>query len=438
MVKRKKLAEWVMNYTLQMGADEVGVDLVKAEELDIEFRDGNIDKLEQGMQNLLYIEIYKDSRYSVHKSNLLQREFLKDFIEKALHSTSYLEEDRYRSLPDTRLYPTKDSYDLSINDTQFNRINKNDKISLASEIEHASLSCGDQIISATTAFAEGYFHLLKIHSNGFKGEKQSTNYTMGAEVTARDTHANLVEDSFYVHTRFFHDLSSPEQVGKRAAERCLKKIGQSKTSSGSYTMIVENSEASTLVNMILSSIKGSRLFLRSSFLEGKKGRKIASEKLTIIDDPFVKKGLKSGYFDAEGCATHKRIIVDRGILKEYYVDTYYGKKLKLKPTGGNRTNILFNQGENSLQEFISKTGAGIFVTEFIGGNFNSTTGDFSFGIAGFLIKKGTVVKPINEMNITGNALQLWNNLTEVGNDPFPYSSIQTPTMVFKDVSFSGE
>jgi len=260
--QRKELAEWILNYTLQMGADEVEVDLIKAEELDIEFRNRSIEKLEQGIQNLLYIEIYKDNRYSVHKSNLVQREFLKDFIEKALHSTSYLEKDKYRSLPDKKLYPRKDMYNLHIFDTQFNSINKEDKIVLASHIEHASLSSSDQIISATTSFAEGCFHLLKMHSNGFTGEKQSTNYSMGADVTARDTHGNLVEDSFYVHTRFFHDLPSPEYVGKQAAERCLKKMGQSKITSGSYTMIVENSEASTLVDMILSTIKGSKLYLR--------------------------------------------------------------------------------------------------------------------------------------------------------------------------------
>ncbi|MFO7891120.1 MAG: TldD/PmbA family protein [bacterium] len=436
--QRRKLAEWVMNCTLQMGADEVGVDLVKAEELDIEFRDNKIDKLEQGIQNLLYIEMYKDNRYSIHKSNLLTREFLKDFIGKALHSTSYLEEDKYRSLPNKELYPQKDTYNLEIYDTQFSRIDKNDKISLVSQIERASLSSDDQVISVTTSFSEGCFHLIKMQSNGFKNEKHSTNYTIGSEVTAKDNNNNLVEDSFYAHVRFFNDLPTPEQIGREAADRCLKKIGQGKISSGIYTMVVENREAGMLVAMILSAIKGSKLFLRSSFLEGMRGRRIASKKLTIIDDPFVKKGLKSSYFDAEGCATQRRIIVESGILKEHYIDTYYSKKLKIKQTSGNRTNILLHYGKSSYQELISKTGTGIFVTEFIGGNFNSTTGDFSFGIAGFLFEKGKIVRPVNEMNITGNALRLWNNLIEVGNDPFPYSSVQTPTLVFKEVFFSGD
>jgi len=435
---RYTLAEWIMDYAISSGADEVAVDLVRAEELDIEFCDNKIDKLEQGIQNLLYLEIYQNNRYSVHKSNLLDKHHLRNFIHGALNSTRYLEKDLFRTLPDNKLYPKQDTYDLQLYDDSFNNLKDTDKIMLASDIEKASLSLSDKIISSTSSYSEGCFHLIKMQSNGFKGEKHSTSYTIGAEVTASDKSNNLCEDSYYAHTRFFNDLPASEKVGKEAADRCLRKIGQDKIRSGIYTTVVENSEASNLLGMILSAMKGSSLFLRSSFLEGKKGKRIASEKLTILDDPYLSKGLRTNYFDSEGCATQKRMMIDKGILNEYYIDTYYAKKLKMKPTNGERTNILLNYGNSSCNELLAKTKKGIFITEFIGGNFNSTTGDFSFGIAGFLFEKGEIVKPVNEMNITGNALTLWNNLIEVGNDPFSYSSVQTPTLVFKDVFFSGD
>ncbi len=436
--KRYKLAEWIMDYTISSGADEVGVDLVRAEELDIEFRDNTVDKLEQGIQDLLYLEIYRDHRYSVHKSNFLDKEHLEDFIDNALNTIRYLEKDLFRTLPDKTLYPEKAEYDLQLYDNSYSRFSNKDKIKIASNIEKASLSLSEKVIASTSSYSEGFFHLIKMQSNGFRGDKYSTSYSIGAEVTAKDENNNLCEDSYYAHTRFFNDLPSTEKVGKEAAERCLKKIGQRKIRSGIYTMVVENSEASTLLGMILSAMKGSSLFLRSSFLEGMKGKRVASEKLTIIDDPYKRKGLRSNYFDSEGCATQKRVVVDKGVLKEYYIDTYYGKKLKMKPTNGERSNILLQYGSSSCEELFVKAGKGIFITEFIGGNFNSTTGDFSFGIAGFLFEKGRIVQPINEMNITGNALRLWNNLIEVGNDPFPYSSVQTPTLVFKEVLFSGD
>jgi len=432
-----RLAEWVMDFTLRTGADEVGVNVINGEGLDIEFRTNKIDKLEQGIQNLLYIEIYKDSRYSVHKSNLLNKEYLKDFINNALNSTSYLEEDVYRSLPETKLYPVKKPNELEMYDSNFSRIQNSDRIDIVTHIEKASLNRSNLVISTTASYFDGCFHLIKLHSNGFKGEKHSTIYTIGSEVTAKDENDNLVEDSFFAHTRFYKDLPSPEQVGRKATERCIKKIGQSKIASDTYTMVVENRESSTLLGMILGVISGRDLFLRSSFLEGMKGKQIASEKLTIIDDPFIKKVLGSGYFDIECCASQKRIIVERGVLKDYYIDTYYGKKLKMKPTTGDRSNILLHYGKDSSQELISKIERGIFITDFIGGNFNSTTGDFSYGVAGFFLEKGKIIKPVNEMNITGNALKLWDNLIEVGNDPYLYSSIQTPTLVFKDVFFSG-
>jgi len=435
---RYRLAAWVMDYALQRGADEVGVNLINTEELEIECRDGKIDRLEQGIQNLLYIELYKDNRFSVHKSTLLKKNYLKGFIDTALTFTIYLEKDVFRSLPDKNLYPVSPENDLKLYDTRFNRITLNQKINLVSHMENISLNQDNRIIAATALFSEECFHIIKMHSNGFKGENHTTSWAMGSEVTAKDKNNKLIEDSYYAYTRFFKDLPSPEKVGKEAVKRCLQKIGQSKMTSDIYFMVVENSEVSTLLGMIFSGLQGSALFLRSSYLEGRKNQKIASEKLTVTDDPFMRKGLRSGYFDSEGCATHKRIIVDHGILKEYYIDTYYGKKLGMEPTTGDRSNILFNYGKKSPQELMAEIGRGIFVTDFIGGNFNSTTGDFSVGIIGFFFEKEKIVKPVNEMNITGNALTLWQNLIEVGNDPYQYSSIQAPCLVFKEVFFSGE
>ena len=165
--------------------------------------------------------------------------------------------------------------------------------------------------------------------------------------------------------------------------------------------------------------------------------KVFSEKLTVTDDPFIPSGRGSRLFDHEGLATQKRPVFSRGVVKNYYIDTYYGKKLEMNPTSGRNTNLVFGKGDRDLEGLIAKVQKGIFVTGFNGGNCNGSTGDFSYGIEGFLIENGTIVQPVSEMNITGNMKELWSNIDEVGTDVYENSSWLTPSVLFHDVDFSG-
>jgi len=157
----------------------------------------------------------------------------------------------------------------------------------------------------------------------------------------------------------------------------------------------------------------------------------------MTDEPFIVKGFGSRFFDGEGLSAQKRVMIAKGVLTNYYIDTYYGKKLGMAPTSGSGSNTVFEYGSKSLEEMIRNLKRGILVTGFIGGNSNSTTGDFSFGIVGMLIENGVIVKPVNEMNISDNAKEFWHRLTETGNDPYPYSATLMPSMRFDSVSFSG-
>ena len=151
-------------------------------------------------------------------------------------------------------------------------------------------------------------------------------------------------------------------------------------------------------------------------------KKIASEKMTVIDDPYLKKGLGSKLFDGEGLAAEKRVMIEKGVLKNYFIDNYYGKKLGWNPTTAGPSNMVYEYGSKSFDELLKEITKGIIVTGFIGGNSNSTTGDFSFGIVGLFVENGQIIKPVNEMNISGNAKEVWNQLVEMGNDPYQYSS----------------
>ncbi len=124
-------------------------------------------------------------------------------------------------------------------------------------------------------------------------------------------------------------------------------------------------------------------------------------------------------------------------LRSYYIDTYYGKKLSIDPTSGSSTNVVFKLGDRDMDAMVKSLKKGILITGFNGGNCNGSTGDFSYGIEGYLVENGSIIHPVNEMNITGNMTQIWNNLVEAGNDIIEGSSFMVPSLMLENVDFSG-
>lgn len=434
---KMEIAEWAMKETISAGANEVSATVSNRRTVEIEFRESKLEKLSESTQNSLTLDIYYDYRYSNHTTNDLRKDSLKKFIAEAVAATKYLSKDEYRSLPEAKYYPVKADSDLKILDSSYQKVETAERVQLTREIENAAMEVSDQIISTTAGYGDIFSETAKVHSNGFAGENQGTVFYAGAEVTVKDGESGRPEDWYYGSTRYRRDLPMPDYLGKEAAKRALRKVGQKKISSGPYTMIVENRSGSRLLGMLQQPMSARALQQKSSFLEGKLGEQIASEKFTMIDDPFLEKGLGSRNFDEEGLAAEKRVMIEKGILRQYYVDDYYGKKLAIPPTSGSGSNVLFEYGTRSVEEMIRDINKGIFITGFIGGNSNSTTGDFSFGVVGLLVENGEVVQPINEMNISGNAQEFWKKLVEMGNDPYPYSSRRIPAMMFEGIQFSG-
>ena len=202
-------------------------------------------------------------------------------------------------------------------------------------------------------------------------------------------------------------------------------------------MVLENRAGGRLVQALGAALNGGNLQQKRSFLEGKLGQAVGSPKLHVIDDPLIPKGFASRLFDNEGIAARQRVMIEDGVLRAYYIDTYYGKKLGMPPTSGTPSNVTWRTGDKAQKDLVAEIKDGILVTGFLGGNSNSTTGDFSFGVQGFRIREGALAEPVAELNIAGNHLDFWKRLVAVGNDPYPYSTLRTPTLVFEGVQFAG-
>ncbi len=436
--ERNDLAKWVTLQIKKNGAKQSSVVLSHRRKIEIEFRNGEIENLKESSRNMLGIDLYVDNKFSSHSTSNLNKENLKKFIEETVAITKYLSADKFRTLPDPDLYENRKTIDLKICDESYKNIETKHRIDLVKKIENAARQRTKKLISVTAGYTDTYSDTVIINSNGFSGERVSTNFLCGAEATVKDGEKGRPEDYYYSNTRLFKELPSPEFLGEKAVDLALRKIGQKKIKSGVYDMIVENRSVGRILSALFSPLSAVSIQQKRSFLGNKKGEIIASPKLTITDDPFIPGGLGSRLFDDEGISSVVRTIIKEGVLKNFFVDNYYGKKLGFIPNSGSTSNIVFKCGKKDPNEMIKSVNRGILVTSFIGGNSNPTTGDFSFGIMGLLVENGEITMPVNEMNITGNMLNLWDKLIETGNDPYPYSSWRTPSLHFKNIQFSGK
>ncbi|HOP06713.1 MAG TPA: TldD/PmbA family protein [candidate division Zixibacteria bacterium] len=434
---RLLLADWVISRAKAHGATEVKVNITNDRGVNVDYRDGKLDRLTEATENSLSLALYIDGKYSSSSTCDIRKETLEHFISEAVAMTRYLDSDPYRTLPDPALYEGREAHDLELYDARLDQVTPEKRVQIAANMEEVARAASDKVTSATAYYYDGKSSSVKVHSNGFQGSQESTNFGSGVEVTVDDGQGHKVSDWSYAPVHYIADLLDPTACGKEAVQRSLRQLGQKKLASGIYDMLVENRAASRMIGALTYPMQASALQQKSSFLEGKLGQKIASDKLTMIDDPFIPRGMGSRLFDGEGIAAKHRTMIDKGVLKHYFVDDYYGRKLGMKPTTGGYSNLTFELGDKNLDQLIAQVKHGIFVTSFVGGNNNSTTGDYSYGIIGMLIEDGALTQPVNEMNISGNTLDLWGSLAEVGNDVYRYSSIIRPSLLFKDISFAG-
>lgn len=433
--EKYKIADLVLNCALDNGATQAAVHINDNSGRNIEIRERKIDKLQESIANSLTVDLYVNKKYSSHSTNLLKEVELLKFIKEAVAATHYLAEDEFRYLPEKELYYTGKGEDLKILDTTLNSLESKNKIDLARNVEEEVYGVDKRIISITSYYSDNVNSMILVDSNGFRGESAGSFTGIAAEVSVKDNKGR--PSDYWGEYSIFFDKLIKTGIGKKALERALRKSNPEKVASGKYKIIVENIVAGNLLNPFISALYGSSMYQKNSFLTGKINTKVASDKLSFCDDPLIISGFGSRYFDNEGLKAVKRDVVEQGILRNYFIDTYYGRKLNLAPTSGSTSNLVFKTGSSGLEELVKSVDKGILVTGFNGGNCNGATGDFSYGIEGFYILKGKIIHPVSEMNISGNMKEFWNTLVEVGNDPYQYSSWLTPSLLFEDTDVSG-
>jgi PmbA protein len=434
--EHKSLAREAMQFALDNGASNTRISIYSGSNKAFEYRDKNLDKLQQSSENRMEIELFVDERYGSYSTNRIEKASLLKFISSAIESTRYLDKDPMRTLPEPSRYYKGAMFTLDTYDKKFDEVNVDAKLALARDMVNEIYGIDPKIISITAEYSDGDSFVYMLSSNGFEGETAHSNYLLYSTVAMKGDDDARPSSSWFETAMHFSDLVK-NNIGKKAYKRTLQKLKQTKIDSGKYLMLLDNTQSASLLSPLLSAMNGGALHQKNSFLINKLNEKIISDKVTVIDEPHIKSAFGARMFDREGVATVKRNLIEHGVLKTYFIDTYNAAKLNMEPTISSYSTVNFDLGTRSHEQILASINKGIWVTGFNGGNSNNGTGDFSFGIEGLLIEKGKLVKPVNEMNITGNILTLWNNVLEIGNDPRLNSSRRIPSLLFKDVDFNG-
>jgi len=418
------------------GADDAVAAVGEGVETEFRFRDGKLEKVQESGSRSLALQLYVDGRYGSHATSDLRDTELQRFVEDAVALTRALERDPYRAIPDPALYAGRAEIDLELVDPTLAGLSRERALDWLGAMD-AATHAHARVVSATSSVSWRRGASARASTNGFRGESAATSVSYGSGVTLDEGNGKRPEAYRFVGGRRLADLPPPAGVAAEALARALARLGSAKAPSARTTLVVDPEAGPGILRFLFGALTAAAVQQRRSFLAQRGDQAVASPLLTLTDDPFVPRGLGSRLWDGEGIAARRLPIVDAGMLRAFYVDTYYGRKLAWTPTTGGPSNLVFGAGARDQAGLLADAHDGFYVTSWLGGNADATSGDFSIGIRGHRIERGRVGAPVSEMNVTGSYLQLLANLVAVGNDPHPYSSVRTPTLVFREVEFSG-
>jgi PmbA protein len=402
----------------RMGADASSIAVSRSRGVDLEWRDGALEKVTEKTRQSLGAEIYVDGRYSASSTSDLRPKALESFFREAVEMTRFLEPDPHRGLPDAAGYEGRADIDLDLYDPSAETVESGYRRESVQSLENLVREHADglPIVSVASSISDGTGQSARVHSNGFIGERTVSSFSVSAMVTVLDEDGRRPMGWEYTYRRHREDLDDANWIAERACEKARAQLGSGQVKTGKYTIVVENRAMSRLLGALLSPISGPLLQQRRSLWEGRLGEQITSPLVTIYDEPHRIRGLGSGLWDSDGFATKRRPIIEKGVLSTYLIDEYYGRKMGVAPTGGDTHELEFNLGSKDLNGLIGSVQDGVFIDRFLGGNSNETTGEISLGCAGRIIRNGALAEPFAEANLAGHFGEIWERLVELGTD----------------------
>ncbi|MFA6211388.1 MAG: TldD/PmbA family protein [Candidatus Obscuribacterales bacterium] len=431
------IAEFVIKEGKRLGATECDVRISYSNSVDTGVRLGEVETLEGANSRSLQFEAYVGKKSASTSTSDLRRPALTELVRNTIAMASASEEDPFAGLPEAK-YLAKKIPDLGLTDDAIAKITTEEKIQIALAAESAARGYDERITNSRGAsFTDWSGSTVYANSHGFVGTYSSTHCSISAAVVASQGDQMQV-GGWSSGALSYGKLESPEQVGITAAKRALRMLGAKKVKSQVVPVVFDPLMAAQLLAQFVGATAGSHVYRNSSFLAGKLDQMVASEAVTIIDNPLMIGGLGSRPYDGEGLPALKRTLVTKGKLSTYLLSSYSARKLSTTPNSGSTGNLHFEPGTLTPEEIIASVGNGLFLTSVSGPGFNVVTGDYSRGASGLWIENGELTFPVEGITIAGNMLDMFANIDAIGNDLIFRSSTVSPTIKIGSMMVAGD
>jgi PmbA protein len=457
----KQLASEVLSKALKAGATDAEAVVYEGDEFSALVHLGQVETLKESGSRAVGLRVFLNSgnaqRTASTSSSDFSDESLSRLVEGAITLAKITSEDPFAGLPEAHEFGKLDG-DLHLYFDDVNAMPPAERIEIARRTEAAALAYDTRIQNSRGGdFDTATSHKIMMNSRGFVGEYRRSYCGFSTSPIAQDEKGGMQRNYWFSNARTVKRLENPEEIGREAARRTLQRLGARQVKTQKAPVVFSAEMAQSIIGNIFDAANGDAIYRNASFFSGMLGEQVAGENITVVDDGTMIfrdengdgiGGFGTRPFDGEGLPTRRTVLVERGILKNYMMNTYTARKLNMKSTGnaarglaGNpgigAGNFYLEAGTLTPEQIIGDIKSGLYVTETMGHGVNLVTGDYSLGASGMWIENGEIAYPVEEITIAGNLKDMYKNIVAIGNDLVFRGASAAPTIRIEGMTIAG-
>jgi PmbA protein len=444
-VDPRELASELLKAARSKGADAADVIVSEGSEFSATVRKGEVETLTEAASKALGLRVFVGKRTASTYSSDFSWPTLARLVDEVVGMARATSEDPAAGLPDEMVPP--EDVELGLFDPSPSALPPAERIERARQAEAAALAVPGISNSQGASWGSGEGSVVLGTSHGFLGGYRTSSVSLSV-VPQAEKDGQMERDHWYTAGRGLPDLEPPEQVGRTAAERTLRRLGARQVKTAQVPVVFDPDSAGEILGTLFGAISGYAVFRNATFLKDQLGQTVASPLVTLIDEGRRPRGLGSRPFDGEGLPTRRNVPIEKGVLRYFMCDAYSARKIGGKPVGAARrgvgggpsvgaSNLYFEPGPLAPEAIIGGVERGLYVTDLIGFGVNVVTGDYSQGAAGLWIENGKLSHPVHEITIAGNLREMLMDIDAVGSDLVFRGASASPTLRIKKMTVSG-
>ena len=452
----KQLAFDVVAKARKAGASDAEAVVYEGEEFGALVRLGQVEQLKESGSRAVGLRVFISSGKAQRTASTSSSDFSAESIERLVSGAVTLakitSEDPFAGLPEEGAFGQVEG-DLGLYFEDVNEMPPAERIEIARRTEAAAMAYDTRITNSGGGdFDTATSHKILVNSRGFVGEFRKSYCGFSASPIAQGETGGMQRNYWFSNSRTTRLLESPEDIGQEAARRTLKRLGARQVKTQAAPVVFSPEIAKSIMGSIFEAANGDAIYRHATFFADMLGERVAGENITVVDDGTMMLDAIGGFgtspFDGEGLPTRRKVIVERGILKSYVMNTYTARKLGMASTGnasrglaGNpgigAGNFYLEAGTLTPEEIIADVKSGLYVTETMGFGVNLVTGDYSQGASGMWIENGEIAYPVEEITIAGNLKDMYENIVAIGSDLVFRGASAAPTVRVEGMMIAG-